>query len=401
MVLVGVLSTVPGCGCRMVLIAGATCSLATNIISRLGTTLLSQQLAEFTVAPAFCSRIAVMGLVFKVVPADQFQAGVFMVHASLLLSNTLSSLIAEVLRDHAGFSISQLLEVSIGTQALALLCALSLPSQQIGIEKRSADVTSSIASVNSRCSSNSAWLDRLLRLRDPLEDLLLSLKNPVVLWWTVWALVMNPAHTIMALNWQSLIRTRGFGRDYNGYALASTYLFAGILTAASRRASPLRSITSVGVICSMLGAALMISQVVASVWELQLYAWLLAYQCVFHLGTAVGIFLIGSELTQAVRESSARDRCKPVAPRVARLTLLFSATGFFGSVNENLILMFISQFSSIEVRLYHLCAVVGVIALLLAFAWVAETLWSRARQAQIASVGGDSNAASSPLLSVL
>jgi len=215
---------------------------------------------------------------------------------------------------------------------------------------------------------------------DPLLDLWRSLRLRGVFWWTVWAVVMNPAHTFVLTYWQSLVRAKHFGTDRNGYALASMYLAAGILTAVSRHAAPLGSFTSAPIIGSMLAAALIIFQFINSLWEFQLYGWLLLYQCIFHLGTAVSIFQVGSEVMQAASnsESAASGPCP--TPRVGRITLLLSATGLLGSVNENIIQLAAGTFQSIEARLQLVCCMLAVAALSLALTWGAESLLSCRQQ---------------------
>lgn len=392
--LVGVLSEVPGCSSRHVLLAGAAFSLATNLLTYSGTTLLAQQLAEFTVAAAMASRIAVMGLVFSVSLSQQFQSCVHMVHATLLFSNFSSAVLGEVLRDNVGVSLSRLLEISIFSQAVALLCALQLPtrrpdcpgSHDFGMEGEEPTV---------------APARSLRRLKDPLVDLCLSLRLRVVAWWTVWALVMNPAHTLTLTYWQSLVRSKHFGIDYNGYALASMYLVAGLLVTVSRHAAPLRNLTSGLVISSMLVAGLILSQVISSSREVLLYVWLLAFQCVFHLGTAASIFQVGSEVMHAAKASSPQIPgfcCRPAVPRVARLTLLFSVTGVLSSINENIIQIVINSFHSIEIRLEHLCGILAVVPFLLTLVWAVETLVSRnAKESHVTANTSDAQHSALPL----
>lgn len=380
--LVGLLSEVPSCTCRNLLVAGAVWAIAGNVATRFGTTLLAQQMAEFAVAAAVASRLAVMGLVFAVTLPSQSQKCVHMVHATLLFSNFCSAVLGEVLRDIVGIPLSRLFEISICSQALALGFALQLPSR--GSALGSVELHQDIDGEASSCKRPSS----LASLRRPLVDLWLLMKLRVILWWTAWALAMNPAHGLMLTYWQSLVRQKHFLVDHNGYALASMYLVAGILTFLSRNASSFRSLTSVLVIGSMLGAGLICSQIVASSWEVQLYGWLLVYQCVFHLGTAVSIFQVGSQVTQVqMSKSSPRsgleDNCRPTMGG-SHLTLLLSMTGILGSVNENAIQIFINRLRPIEARLQRISMILAVVAFLLMLARSLETLmsWRRAASAR-------------------
>lgn len=441
--MVGAMSTVPGCSCRRVLIAGAGCSLATNLLTRFGASLWAQQCAEFTVAAAVASRIAVMGLVFTVMPPKQFQACVHVAHATLLFSNFCSAVLGELLRDVAGVPLPRLLEISIFSQAIALVCSMWLPSErpdmsedplqplakphpEYGLEDpgsreslQRAQMLGVKYGLQESGSRESLQRAQMLGIKggkkcfkwessfkDPLLDLWRSLQLRVVFWWTVWALVMNPAHTFVLTYWQSLVRAKHFATDRNGYALASMYLAAGILTALSRHAAPLGSFTTVPVIGSILAAALITFQFTNSLWEFQLYGWLLLYQCIFHLGTAVSIFQVGSEVMQAARMSAASGASP--TPRVGRITLLLSATGLLGSVNENIIQLAAGSFQSIEARLQLVCCMLAVAALVLTLAWSAESLlsWRQPNCVNGLLQSGDNQESSSsgtmaaPLLSV-
>jgi len=332
-------------------------------------------------------------LVFTVMLPKQFQACVHVAHATLLFSNFCSAVLGELLRDFAGVPLPRLLDISIFSQAIALVCSMWLPSQRPDMPETPLQTLAKAdpdeLGIEGSASIKSYQRAQMLGIKegkksfkwessftDPLLDLWRSLRLRGVFWWTVWAVVMNPAHTFVLTYWQSLVRAKHFGTDRNGYALASMYLAAGILTAVSRHAAPLGNFTSAPVIGSMLAAALIIFQFINSLWEFHLYGWLLLYQCIFHLGTAVSIFQVGSEVTQAVSKSASEDSGASPTPRVGRITLLLSATGLLGSVNENVIQLAAGTFQSIEARLHLVCCMLAVAALSLTLAWGAESLLS-------------------------
>jgi uncharacterized membrane protein YuzA (DUF378 family) len=383
--LVGVLSQASCCSSRYLLIAGAFCGLVTNVLTRFGTTLLAQQLAEFTAAAAVASRFTVMGLVFTVTEDARFQSNVHIVHATLLLSNFLSAVLGEILRDVASVPLRHLFDISTCSQAFALLCAIWLPRQQQLADDVLSPKASGRKAMVSRCWTHG--------LQDPIVDLWLSLKLRIVAWWTIWTLAMGAAHNLSLTYWQAVVKSKDLMVDHNGYALASMYLAAGVLTALSRHWTPLGSSTSALVIVSMLAASVAIWQVVHATLELQLYGWLLAYQCIYHLSLATSIFQVGDAVTQA---SSRSTDCSPLSmpplqrrtPRIpvdAKLTLLFSMTGLMGSVNENIIQLVMNFYHGIDSRLQGLSFIlVGIAALLFCIRCIEACLPRKTTQSEIA-----------------
>merc|ERR1719414_2846965 len=98
--------------------------------------------------------------------------------------------------------------------------------------------------------------------------------------------------------WQGLVRSKHILSDHNGDMLACMYLVAAIFTVSS--ASPVfREHTSVLVIGSMLVAGALLVQVVRENSQLPIYFFLLLFQCLFEVTTAVGTFQVGMEVTNS------------------------------------------------------------------------------------------------------
>jgi len=360
--LVGLLSEVPGCSSRSLLILGAICNLVTNVLTRLGTVLWMQQFAEFTIAFSMASHITIMSLVFATSPQAQFQKSVHTVHAVLLVANFFSAVLGEVLRDVAGFSVSLLYDLTIAGQIMSLLCAVSLPSSPLDYTLRQGELDSvqrdpTAPQLASKICSATLACRAVAQLKLPLVGLWHALCLPVVTWWTLWSLAMVPAHALTLTYWQSLVRAKNIRRDHNGYVMAIMYLIAAALTVGTRHVSPLRRLTSPLVISSMLGAGCILWRFVVEPSQLQTYGWLLLYTCLYHVSSVVGTFQVGAEITRVTKACKSQEAlCEQThdqvrVPRVARLTLLFSVTGIMGSINANIFQTIISRQNSIQDQL--------------------------------------------------
>jgi len=375
--IVGLFAELPWCGSRCLLVGGAACGLITVLLTRFGDSLCALQTAQFTVAAAFASRIALPAFALSLTLPSQFQHTVHTIRAVILLSNFCSSMAGELLRDLAGISLNRLFEISAVFQALTLVFAVLLPvrsSKEITpeLEVTSETITETIAHSNET--------DRSSKLAQPFLDLWLSLQLRGVTWWTVWALAMNPAHQLVATNWQNLVRAKHIVSNHNGFLQASMYLVAAVLTAVSGRSASLRSRTSVLVIGSMLVAGILVGQVVGASRQLSIYTWLLLYQCVFEVTTTVATFQVGVEVSRATGVSASRalhgqgapgagkKRGFKTAPRCSRLTLVFSATQILCSAVESAIQLLVSGLRSLESRFYGLGGSLAALSAVLAVA---------------------------------
>jgi len=359
--LVGLFSELPCCGNRCILVFGALCGMATDLLTRFGDTLLHQQIAQFTVAAAFASRITVPAVIFKIALSSQFQQSVCMLKAVLLLSNFCSAVLGQILKDVVGLPVTRLVEISAAGSGMSVLCALLFAV--LGRDPDSDDDEVQDAHPVPVIPTPS-----LTGLRQPLVDLWLSLKLRSVFWWTVWAVSVSPVHGLAMSNWQSLVRAKHVKHDLNGYLLAAMYLISAIVTLATGYYAPLRKLTSSLVIGTMLAAGVILCRLVSESQLLPMYGYLLLYQCMFEVACALRTFQIGAEVTRAAAASTSKalhQKGTIQLPSCARLTLLFSATGVLVHTIEVLIQVAISHWSSIEDRFRGFGRILTVFALFL------------------------------------
>lgn len=378
---VGLLSGRPWAGCRKVLVAGASCGLTTVLLTRFGKGLLLQQLAQFTVAAAFASRIACPALVFAVAPPSHQQRGVHTLKAVMLLSNFCSAAMGEMLRDFTGAPLDLLFDISVVGQALSLLFAVMLPERT---QRQRRELDPSVLSQAAR--RHCEWLPR------QLAELQLSLWVHTVAWWTAWALWMNPIHGLAMTYWQGLVRSKHIVPDHNGSLLASMYLIAAGCTLACGNTAPLRGFTPTVVILSMSAAGLLLVRLVGEWRQWAIYGCLLLYQCLFEVTSAIATFQVGTAVTCSLGlavPTPSKSCTEGVAsgppggqsqlhPQLhqgggngrmldSRLTLLFSATAVAAGTNENIILAVINHLRSMELRFFSLgiclttCALIMVL----------------------------------------
>lgn len=379
--LTGLLSElVPRVGSRGVLIGGAACGLATVVFTRFSSTLLGQQVAQFTIAASFASHFATPAVALAVAPEpSEFQGAVHMLKAVLLLSNAASALLGELLRD-IKLPLDLLFDVSLAGQMLALLFAVLLPAQRRNqalaevseVQRSNISAVEPAGSRTTRC-----WT---LEAKSAFEDILLSFRLRTVACWTFWALAMNPVHQFTMTYWQSLLREKGDGApNHNGYFLTGFYVMAAALTAALRHSALLRSapLALAGATALAAGAALFAAASAPS--ELPFYGWFMAYLCVFEVATAVATFQTGFEVAQAVRSAAApAGHCDhtggtaqgsaPRAPHSARLTLLFSTTALLAGAVQSIAQRALSHWHTIGPRFRCLAAVLAGVAGMLALA---------------------------------
>jgi len=384
--LVGLVSEVPFATSRGMLVVGAMCSVATVLLTRFGDGLESQQVAQFTVAFSFASRMAVPALIFTMTPPAQCQERVHTVKAVMLLSNCLSAALGELLRDEAGMPLASLFDVSTIAPFLGLICTMLLPVAPSDSEPAaprtiggpdSADTvcydseTGPLSLLSFSCGSDvPPWLQHL---QEPLIDLWSLVRLRGVMWWTMWALVMNPVHGLILIYWQSLVRTKHFTGDHNGSMMAGTYFIASILTLISGRLKPLSACPSVAVIGSTFVSGLLLCRVVAESHQVPLFMWLLTYLCIFEVTTAMGTFQVGHEVRQATT-SSTENKSFARAPRCARLTLLFSTTVTLAGIAEVTIQVIIRGFKSVAFRIAGLGISLTVLAMVLMLARSCEVV---------------------------
>jgi len=419
-------------GTRRVLVAGAACGLVTVLLTRFGQALWCQQLAEFTVAAAFASRVCCPAVAFAIAEPEQYQESVHTLKAVMLLSNFFSAAVGEVLRDFAGAPLSFLFDLSAVGQAISLFLALSLPQWSSPQEVEEAlDYSIVEGSSGHTEDCDEACRDRPATCKSLMGDLCSSLLLRRVAWWTAWALWMNPVHGLAITYWQGLVRSKNILSDHNGALLAIMYLFAAIFTFASGNAAALRNKSACLVISTMLGAGLLLVKVVDEYKELQIYFWLLLYQCLFEVTTAICTFQVGDEVTRSVAATFAKPGAAAAAAdakrmghaangdspgrkpslllgaglpavvrdiQTARLTILFSATAIASGANENLILLVTNRSASMDLRFDHLGWLLVACAGALALARCLEaTMPSRVASARRLAAGKD--AAIEPLLS--
>eukprot|EP00933_Yihiella_yeosuensis_P026815 TRINITY_DN20835_c0_g1_i1.p1 TRINITY_DN20835_c0_g1~~TRINITY_DN20835_c0_g1_i1.p1 ORF type:complete len:522 (+),score=61.69 TRINITY_DN20835_c0_g1_i1:78-1643(+) len=327
--LVGLLAELPhpsGGGGRRILAAGAACGLATEMLTCLSSSLFYQQLAQFSVAGSFASRYVVNPIIFALAPPSMCQQHVHMVKFVLLFSNAGSALLGEVLRDYAGVPLQWLYGISIVSQAASLVCAcLLLRPEATDASPREMPVDEDVDE-GFWSSMQATW-----------KDLLASFRLRYVMWWTLWALTMNPTHGLALTYWQNLLRAHNIQHNHNGYILGGTYLAAAVLVAVFRR---LHGMTEVLVVVSLFAAGIFLTCLAVANEQIWFYCNLLVFQSVFEVMSAVSTFQVGSELKKKAASGSARPWClgrlrrEPSRPQQARLTVLFSATGVLVGVAE-------------------------------------------------------------------
>ena len=225
--------------------------------------------------------------------------------AVLLLSNAGSAILGELLRDDFHIPFSMLYFISAVATGVALFCSVFLLSGQ-----------------DSSQDSQEAF-----SLRDATLDVLAIFRMPTVAWWTVWALLVNPAHGVALTYWQNLLKDIVDAKDRNGYMLGASYFAAAAVVAAVRRSSLLRAWTSLLVVTSVLSMGLLLLALTASHEELLFYLILLLIQCVFEVSAAVSTFQVGQEVYNSHAER----------PKEPRLALLFCLTGVMSGALSSLV----------------------------------------------------------------
>lgn len=183
-------------------------------------------------------------------------------------------------------------------------------------------------------------------LRASFSDLFCCLSLPCVAWWTIWALIENPAHGLALTYWQNLLKASGIKEAHNGYILGATYLAAAALVVACCRSRFLRHFSELLPALSLAAAGSLLICLATSHVELTFYCCLLPFQCVFAVTTAVSTFQVGSDISNAVARS-ARDGA---APKQARLALLFSITGVLAGVAETVVQAVLNRLHPISHR---------------------------------------------------
>lgn len=372
-VFVGIASEVVGN--RFVLQLCAVAGVATVLLTRFGAprNLFTQQVTEVTVTFPLAIQYVLPSMLFAVLPPSRQQQGMHCLKAILLFSNAASALVGEILRD-ASFSLYLLFDLSLVGQVCCLLCSLLVPAP------RARDAQDPEELVN----DNVGPLDTVRELRPTanrskcesirlsLVDLALSLRLRSVIWWTAWSLAMEPVHSLVLTYWQSLERTQHTG-DHNGYVLATLYLVSGMITLLSARGL-CRSLTAVLVVSSILVSGCSIARLSMESHELLFYAWLLIYQCVFEVMSAVATYQMGDEVTSETSVSASRavhHSKKWVKPSAPRLTFLFTSRRVFPGVAQTTLQKLSSTVSSLPHRFQGWgVGLVGYSALLLVVASV-------------------------------
>jgi len=328
LIVTGLASELPSVGGTGVLAFGAVCGLITVLLTWCGLGHLPQQIAQITVSASFASRFAVNAVVFQLASSRTVQQHVHMMKAVLLLSNSGSAILGEVLRDAHALSLSAMYAISAAATAAAVVCALWLLLREAPQSAR--------APVG-RCDGG---------LRASFSDLFCCLSLPCVAWWTIWALIENPAHGLALTYWQNLLKASGIKEAHNGYILGATYLAAAALVVACCRSRLLRHFSELLPALSLAAAGALLICLATSHVELTFYCCLLPFQCVFEVTTAVSTFQVGSDISNAVARS-ARDG---TAPKQARLALLFSITGVLAGVAETVVQAVLNRLHPISLR---------------------------------------------------
>lgn len=387
LIIVGFCAEFDCCGYRAVLVAGAFCGFLTVLMTRFGIGISSQQAAQFTVSAAFASRVAVPSMAFTLCLPSQFQEAIHTLKAVMLFSNCCAAGLGELLRDAEWVPLNFLFDLSALGQVLSLLCAALLPGARAS---PSASTPTAAAISNTleehllprsprRCSQGP-----LNGVQALLQDLWLSLWLRRVMWWTAWALAMNPIHGLTLTYWQSMVRSKHILKDHNGYLSACMYLAASLLTLGAGGAWVLQRSTSLLVVASVFLAAYLLLQLsAADTRQLTVYGWIMLYQCLFEVVTAVATFQVGAEVTMATAASHSKAlRSSEVRrlPRCARLTLLFSATTVLVAAAETGILFVINGWTSMESRFHCLGICLLAVGLVLSSFALVEA-WSH-RQAE-------------------
>jgi len=347
---------------RKILIVGATCGLVTVILTRFGELLLEQQAAQFTVAAAFASRVVCPAIVISITSPARYQQSVHLLKAMMLLSNFASAVLGEALRDYAALPLTFLFDVSAFGQAISLVCAMLMPEKGAPLQPLETRIdeepTTGPAAVQPPAEAG-RWLFQELIL-----DLRYSLGLPKVMWWTAWALVMNPVHGITMTYWQGLVRSKGILSDHNGTMLACMYLIAALFTIYSGFSPLFTGSTHQLVTGSLLVGGLLLIQVCRETEQLPIYGWLLLFQVLFEVFSAVGTYQVGSEVMRSGYASAriSLGRCPSRRPNdeIARLTTLFSATAIMSGVIQNVLLWIVLRWRVMSFRFF--CLAVGLVA---------------------------------------
>lgn len=388
--LVGLVAEMNCFGCRAVLVLGAICGVVTVLITRFSASVLLQQVAQCSISASFASRIAVPSVAFALSLPSQFQEAIHTLKAVMLLSNCLAAALGELLRDSAGVPLNLLFDISSWGQVVSLVCAACLPATRV---RHTCSTPTSTAIANTLeqhlITPKTASEGRSSELVRSFKDLWLSLWLPRVMWWTAWALAMNPIHGLTLTYWQSIVRSKQIFKDHNGYLSASMYFASSVLTYLSRDFPTLQNWTPGLVIISLLVAGGVLLELAAASTSRQVtvYTWIFLYQCLFEVTTAVATFQVGAEVTRATAasHSKALRSCQVRRlPRCARLTLLFSATTVLAAANEAVILFVINGLPSMDARFRGLGFCLSVVGLILAIAASAEAVarWHRQPVAQ-------------------
>eukprot|EP00913_Durusdinium_trenchii_P034091 g31909.t1 len=375
-----------------------------------------QQAAQFTVSAAFASRVAVPSLAFTLCLPSQFQEAIHTVKAVMLFSNCCASALGELLRDCAsdfrarGWSrchkdgdwvpLKVLFDLSALGQVLSLMCAACLPVPRASVATPTASAISNTLEEHllprsptaARCSPKSACEV----FKALVQDVWLSLWLRRVMWWTAWALAMNPIHGLTLTYWQSMVRSKHILKDHNGYLSACMYLAASVLTLGAGGAWALQGSTSPLVLSSVfLAAYLLLGLSGADTRQLTVYGWIMLYQCLFEVTTAVATFQVGAEVTRATAASHSKARAVVVGgsevrllPRRARLTLLFSATTVLVAAVETGILAVINSWKSMESRFHCLGLCLSAVGLILLSFAIVEAWSHRGARGGLSVDGG-------------
>eukprot|EP00929_Paragymnodinium_shiwhaense_P098501 TRINITY_DN59975_c0_g1_i1.p1 TRINITY_DN59975_c0_g1~~TRINITY_DN59975_c0_g1_i1.p1 ORF type:complete len:544 (-),score=128.40 TRINITY_DN59975_c0_g1_i1:43-1674(-) len=389
--LVGLLSELPFCSNRFLLVVGTTCGLITTLLTRFGDSLVAQQAAQFFVAASFASRMVVPTIAFELAMPSEFQRAIHRVKATVLIANAISALLGEALRDN-GVSLTVLVDLSIISQLVALFCGLTIPVLDCECSGQK-QLHAGGYTARRPGRGRRRWCSCL---RASMRDLWRSLKLRKVFCWTAWALLMNPVHGLTMTYWQSLVRAKHIFNDHNGLLLASMYFVAALLTLLTGGAAPLRRGTATLVVGSMTVAGVLLHELASESREFTLYVMLLLYFCTFEVMTAIATFQVGVEVIDAVKlasspppsankldrswslhsgDSMRKMTASTAVPTCARLTLLFSATGIAGHACETSMQLFINGVTSMEARLSSLGVALLVGAGIFLVASLLEATW--------------------------
>ena len=205
-------------GCKIVVVLGALCGLATTVLTLFSRSLVLLQVSQVSAAFYFAGLIAFDALQFDGMSLGTFQLVSHLTKGFTLASCCVSSLLGQCLRGYVGDR--ALFAMTLGFEAAACLLSLFLPGG--GTSRgwgRRGKGTAMVAQG---------------KAKEPFRDFLASLRQQEILQWTILWTFCYAVHDLVLTNWQILaeLKLREFsGRaNWNGYMWSAGYLVSSLLT---------------------------------------------------------------------------------------------------------------------------------------------------------------------------